>query len=254
MNFEIRQLSPWEDKKMPAFKEWLDEQIKLRPEDWGADFRIYVEMKARESETKNKYQELTAEEKREKTFRRYLDGLNITEQELTGKSILDVGCKEGDFIVSCIEKGIAPNAYGIDKALEGGSVNSEYGNNFFVGDFTEELPVKNLDYVVSVGALSLYLDEEHKIDAEVAISEAINAINEKGEIRIWPIKKALGGNNSDGIKESERVLAEIMVKLEKQTSIEWRLEPTDIRVGVDKDVWAEQVLIIRCKPFLDKGK
>lgn len=166
---------------------------------------------------------------------------------MRGKKILDVGCHEGEFVISCMEKGITQEAYGVDIKLEGEAINDQYHNNFFSKDFTDEFPVKNLDYIVSVGAVSLYLDKEHKIDVEEAIAKAVDAINEKGEIRIWPVKKALRGE-MDGVKEEEQVISEIMVKLEKQLSIEWELKPTDIRVsGIYKDVWVEQVLIIKHK-------
>lgn len=238
----------WENRKSVEFRKWLFEQVNLAPENWSPDFKQYSKIREKESGKKEKWTKPSLEEKRNKTFERYLGGLCLTEQDLKDKSILDIGCENGDFAIACLEKGITKKAYGLDTQLEGDAVSSKYYSNFFSEDITHGSPVRNLDYAFSVGAISTYLDEEHKIDAEVSIGEAIRAINENGEVRIWPVKKTLRGIAMDRFKEEERVILEIMGKIEKESDIVWELKPTDIRVGeADKDVWAEQVLIIKRK-------
>lgn len=246
MSFEFKNPKPWENKKSTIFKEWLNKEMKQNPENWGQDFREYVEIKTKEGKGRKDSHKSNEEEKKEKTFERYLGGLNLTEQEIQGKSILDIGCKDGEFVVSCMEKGITQKVYGMDRKLEEGALDEKYRDHFFSQDFTKEFPVKNLDYIVSAGAVSLYLNEFNKSKVEKTIAKAIEAINGKGEIRIWPIKKALRGRELEGIKEQERIVDEIMKKFEAELNIAWKLEATDIRVsGIDKDVWAEQVLIIK---------
>lgn len=252
MNFDLpKQLKPWENKSPLVFDKWLSNEVNSIPERWSPEFLEYVEIKRKECTEKKEYQETSIEEKKDRTLKRYLDSLKFTEQELQGKSILDVGCGKGEFVVSCMQKGITQKVYGLDGSSEEYSSNEGYSNHFFSQDFTEDFSVRDLDYVISVGAISLYLDEEHKIDVEIMIEKAIEATNKDGEIRIWPIKKALMGDKIDGIREEEKVISEILKKLEEKFSIIWELKPTHIKVsGHDKDVWAEQVLVIRHKNSL----
>lgn len=247
MNFDIPKTpKPWENKKSIIFSKWLAEQANLAPENWSADFNAYVEKINDENNKEWDDQEHSVEQEKERTFKRYLSGLKLTEQDLIGKSILDVGCHDGAFLVSCLEKNLAQKAYGTDCELEGEASQDKYHGNFFVRDFADDLPVAELDYVVSVGALSLFLDEEHKDHVEKSIAKCINAICKNGEVRIWPIKKALRGKEMAGIIEGEKVILEIMAELEEQAEIQWELNPSDIRVdGKEKDVWLEQVLIIK---------
>jgi len=249
MSYDLpEQPKPWENKRSAVFKKWLKEQICRDPKDWDQDFKTYIAQKEEDSQRKDIYVKPTPEERAEKTFNRYLDGLDLKPEDLQGKSILDVGCENGDFVISCLEKGITQQGYGTDQELAGAARNLRYRNNFFHRDFTDSLPVNKLDYVVSVGAISSYLDEENEINAEEAIKGALRAIKKTGEVRIWPIKKFLRGSDMDGIKEQELVLARIMENLEKRMEIEWELKPTDIQVsGHDFDLWAVQVLIIKRK-------
>ena len=244
MNFDLpKQLKPWENKKSIEFKKWFEEQINLTPEKWSSDFLKYIEIKEQEAREKP-----DSEEDNRRTFDRYLGMINLEEQKLKDKSILDVGCLEGDFVISCIEKGITEKAYGLDRNLEGNALDDKYRNNFFSGEFEKDPPLKNMDYVISVGAISLYFNEEDKTMAESMIVKAIDSININGEIRISPVLKVLRGIELDGIKEEERVVFEILEKLKREFDIEWELKATDIGVsGKDKDVWAEQVLIIKHK-------
>jgi hypothetical protein len=255
MNYDVpNQIKPWENKKSAAFKKWLAAQVKLDPSRWNQDFIEYLKLKEAESEEKVVYVEPTPEQVRANTFERYLGGLDVAEQDLKEKSILDVGCGDGDFVVACMEKGLTQHAFGMDRDFFAGGLDEKYRGNFFPKQFSDIFPVKNLDYIFSVGAISLYLDEQHEIDAEDAIKSSIRAIKKTGEVRIWPIKKALKGEQLDGIKEEEMVLARIMEYLGERFEIEWELIPTDVRVsGRDKDVWADQVLVIRHKPVVETG-
>lgn len=198
MNFDKPKI--WENKRSSEFRKWLSEQVNLVPENWSQDFKDFIALIEKDSEKKEKWTKPSPEEKKKRTFERYISGLCLNEPALKDKSILDVGCEEGDFTIACLEKEITKKAYGLDTQLTGEAMSSKYYHNFFSGDITEGSPVRSIDYVVSVGSISNYLDEEHKIDAEVAIQESVRAINEKGEVRIWPIKKPSKELNSKDLK------------------------------------------------------
>lgn len=251
MNFDLpAQTKPWENKKSPVFKEWLKKQIQLDSSKWGQDFKLYIKQVEEDSKEKNVYSEPTEKEKREETFNRYLNALEISQEDLKGKKVLDVGCGNGDFVISCLEKGITDEVYGLDSNPKGDARDPKYRSHFFYKDFSNVFPIENLDYVVSVGAISLYLyDKELQVDIEEAIKSSIRSVNENGEVRIWPIKKFIQGTDSDGIKEQEQLLLSVMEYVSECLDIEWRLDPTDIRAcASDKDIWADQVLIIKKNP------
>jgi len=234
----------WENKKSPAFRKWVAEQFCLSPKDRSTDFNLYIDLKSKEGEEKESV-ERSLEQKRKETFKRYLDILDLTEKELKNKKIADLGCENGEFVVECLEKNITREAYGQDIELSGEALEEKYKNNFQSGSFEEKIPFQNLDYIISVGAITLYLNQENAGKIEKMIRNALAAIGERGQIRIGPVYKAGEGDNFDGIKESEKVLADVLEKIGKDESILWELAPLDIHVSGDyKDVMLRQVLII----------
>jgi len=234
----------WKNKKSYLFRNWLNKQIKLDEKDWDANFKEYIDVKLKEA-GENAETEKSAEQKREDTFERYLEGLDLTRWDLEGKRIMDAGCNDGEFVIACIEKEITNEIYGLDEKLVEEARNEKYSRNFFSGDFTQEFPVKNFDYVVSAAAISLFFNEREKSKAEAAIKNALESLKEGGELRIWPVFKAMRGDLA-GIEEEEIVAREIIEKLEKDLGVVCELRYTDIAAnGTDKDVWAEQVLIIK---------
>ncbi|NTW34325.1 MAG: hypothetical protein HGB12_17185 [Bacteroidetes bacterium] len=245
-SFEFKHPRIWDNKETEKFKMWLEKEIASGSDKWSQEFEEYIKIKWDSS--KIHHEETSAEKQEENTFNRYIISLDIPRQSLQDKRIMDLGCDEGEFVTSCINKNITQEAYGLDTDLDMDSLENQHKNNFFIGDFTKDLPVKNLDYIISVGAISLFFDKEYGSKAENAIKKSIEAIKDSGEIRIWPIKKALRGDELQGIEEEEMVVNDIINHLEKEFDVVCELKTTDIGVsGKDKDIWAEQVLIIKRK-------
>ncbi len=243
-NFELpSQPKIWENKKSQEFHDWIMGQALAPADKWSEDFRNYVELKHREGSEKE--EDENREEIIQESWERYLNGLDLSEGDLKDKKILDLGCGEGEFIKGCLSKGISQEVYGLDLKAEGESKDLKEQGHFFTGDFEKELLLKNLDYVLSVGAVSVGIKKETAKGKEQTLRWALDAINKDGQIRIFPIGKVGEHSQLEGIKESEKVLGEILEKISKDYDIEYESRPIDIRVsGVNKDVWLEQVLII----------
>ncbi len=230
-----------EEKKQ--FRQFLAEQIVLPSDKWTEGFEEYVEEKNRE-EKEREEKELSPEEKRRLDFERYLKGLDLKLQDLEGKRVLDLGCGEGNFVRQCLEEDISKEVYGLDLNID----QDEYQEHFFEGDFEEELPVDNLDYVVSFGAIEALSNEEDKSDPKKPLLQAIQALKVGGEIRIFPVRKAPPESDLKGIDFSREKWMEILEDLSSENEISYELKPVDIRVsGKKPDVWLEEVLIIRKK-------
>ncbi|MBD3282021.1 MAG: hypothetical protein GF387_00170 [Candidatus Portnoybacteria bacterium] len=245
MNLEKININSYENKKSPEFREWIDSQIMSPSEEWDTGFRKYVDQKYAESQERES-KEGSLEKTRQDTWKRYLEGLNLKEEHLKDKRILDLGCDTGDFVISCLEKDITEDAYGSDMELKGEALDEKYQKNFFQGNFKEELPVKNLDYIVSVGAISLFINKEATKSIEETIKNSYAALKEGGEIKICPIPKVSKHSDLEGAKESREVILKILEELKKELSIEWNFTPIDIKVsGKNKDVWLEEVLTIK---------
>ena len=215
------------------------------PEERDAGFRNYVDKKYIESQ-EHESEEEDPEEMRQDTWKRYLDGLDLKEEDLKDKRILDLGCDTGDFIISCLDKSITKDVYGLDIELKGEALDEKYKKNFFQGNFNDSLPVKNLDYVVSVGAISLFVNEEVAKNMEGTIKSSYTALSEGGEIRIYPMPRVPEDSDLEGAKESREVILKILENIKKELPIEWNFTPIDIKVsGKNKDMWLEEVLTIR---------
>jgi len=240
---ELSHSKIWENKQSPEFKNWIAQQAMLPSSEWSDDFRKYVDKKYEESQIKEK-DEKSPEEELEAVRENYQQSLGLQDSDLFDRRVLDLGCLDGVYIRGLMEGNISKDVYGLDMELQGTARSDK--EHFFTGSFTDKLPVNNLDYVVSVGAVSLYFDEENIYLAKSALEHSIHSLNNEGEIRIAPIGKAPEHNDLEGLKETERVVLKMMGELEAEFNIEWELQPTDISVsGTNRDVWLDQTLIIR---------
>ena len=245
MNLEKLNINPYENKKSPEFRGWLENQAMSSFEEWDVRFNEYVDKKYAESQ-EQEGEESDLEKIRENIWERYLDGLDLREEDLKDKRVLDLGCDTGDFVISCLDKNVTKNAYGLDMELRGETLEEKYQENFFQGNFKDELPVKNLDYILSVGAFSLYMNKESAKSIKETIKNSNTVLNEGGEIKIYPMPKVPEHSNLEGVKESREVILEVLENLKKELLIEWEFTPIDVRVsGKNKDVWLEEVLIIK---------
>lgn len=246
MNFENPKIeSPkekniLENKKSAEFRAWITEQALAPSDKRNSDFQDYVNEKYRDNRKEDR------QEEREATAERYLKGLDLNVKDLKDKRVLDLGCETGDFIRYCLDSDITEAAYGLDSRLKGEALNENYKDNFFESDFKRDLPVKNLDYILSVGAVSLYADEENLTVLETTINKSLDALSKGGQIRIYPIPKVGESSSLEGVKETEKAILSVLRELEQSKGIQYEMRPIDIHVsGAKKDVWLEQVLIIK---------
>jgi len=255
MNFEAQNTNNEKEqkedlfsKKTSEFKEFLSDQISLPSEKWDKKFIDYIEEKRQIEEITEKedYEDLPSGEK---TYKRYLKMLDLNEADLKNKRILDLGCgEEGEFVKECINKDITKDIYGLDFEIKPDIFDENLKNNFFQGVFEEGPPVKDLDYVLSVGAVQAPTEELDPTDLVKILSYNIDAISDSGEIRITPIRKAPVQNELPGIEDSREKWAEALNRMADDKNIEYEFKPIDIVASNhNKDVWLDEVLIIKKK-------
>lgn len=237
--------SGFEQEQGLEFRQFLAKQVSLPSKEWDGKFKEYVREKYEESQ--REILERTAEEERDLTFERYLKGLDLTEEDLRNKKILDLGCgEEGEFVKSCFEKGITQEIYGLDAQIKPRRIESEYKEHFFRGNFEKKIPLKELDYVIAVGAIKAPWNEGVKLNPKKTLLLSLSSIKEGGEIRIYPLQTPSSESDLEGIKFANKEWTRILEELEKEIGIEWERRPIDIMVsGRRPDVWLEEVLIIR---------
>ncbi|NQU82574.1 MAG: hypothetical protein HQ539_01365 [Parcubacteria group bacterium] len=245
------------EKEDFEFRKFLKEQVVLPCAEWDEKFKTYVEEKFQEVQPKEE-PEPTIEEERERTYLRYLEELSLTEKDIKDKRILDIGCaSEGEFVRYCIEKGISKDVYGLDARIEPDKMSKEDGKHFFNGNFQEELPVKNNDYVIAVGAVRTPLDEEEVdiLSPKKTILSALEAIKKTGEVRIAPVEVPAPDFELKGLEISNQQWQSILQELEDEEGITWERRPTDIFVSQVRrengfpDVWLREVLIVHKKDY-----
>jgi len=205
---------PNESEHRPVTPIFLQEQIRLPKDQWNEKFRQLIEEKTIENqqarEARAEETEESPEVLRERTFKRYMDGLGLDEETMRGKKILDLGSGEGEFIQSLIEKGIAPEAYGIDVQVDENLVENKLKGHLLQGNFEEGLPVRNVDYIVSVGAVSNGVwGGEEVMNIKRIIKKSLASLKKDGEIRIYPIQEAAEANPLEGLKSSQKKMERI---------------------------------------------
>lgn len=239
---------PEQESLNPAF---LAEQVWLPREEWDERFRILVAKKSEENQKViEEGMEEGPESPEEKIFQRYLKGLGLDENALQGKRILDLGCGEkGEFVKYCIEHGITTEVYGVDAQVDESLVEEKLKKHLVKGYFEGEAPVRDADYVISVGAVSNEIwGGETQGDIEKILARAVDALKEGGEIRMYPIQEAARATPLEGLAASREKWKEILDAFTADHGVEYRLEPRDIKVtGHDNDIILESVLVIKRK-------
>ncbi|MCX6738268.1 MAG: class I SAM-dependent methyltransferase [Candidatus Parcubacteria bacterium] len=228
------------------FRQFIKEQISLPEEKWNEDFKNYIQKKYRELEAE--ILEISPEQELEKNFQRYLESLDIKKEDLMSKRILDLGCGEGEFVKYCLGEGISREVYGLDVSIKPEEINPGYRQFFLKGDFEKGIPLKNFDYIFSVGSVEAPYSEDIDRDLRKTLILALSSLNHDGEIRIFPIRKAPPVSGLAGIDFSYKKWTELLNDLKTKNWIDYELKPIDIRAAGNKpDVWLEQVLIINKK-------
>lgn len=256
MNFERLNLNneSSKSKQESVTPDFLQDQVRLPKEQWNEKFGKLIEEKTKENQQVQESVEKEAavecpEVLCERTFKRYIEGLGLSEESLEGKRVLDLGSGEGEFVKSLVEKGITPEAYGVDAGLEESATEDRFKKRLVRGNFEEDLPVQNVDYVVSVGAVSNGIwGGEEAMDIRRIVEKSLASLKEDGEIRIYPIQEAAQATPLEGLKASQEKWKELLTEISETQKIECKFEPRNIKVsGKDNDVILESVLVIRRK-------
>jgi len=228
------------DRVEESFREFLAEQISLPEKSWSQEFKDYVGKKYQEG--KEPIPERSPEKEQHLTFERYLKGLDLKEEDLKNKRILDLGCGEkGEFVRECLKRRLTAEAFGLDLKVRP-------KERFIQGDFEKKIPLGNLDYIISFGGIEAPASVEDVCDPKKTLENALNSLKQDGEIRIYPLRKAPPESELKGIEFSRKKWQEILEGLSLKGKIEYELRPIDIRVsGKKPDVWLEEILIIKKK-------
>ena len=251
-----------------ATNAFLLEQIHLPQNEWSPEFRKLVEetrketgehtfrrlklRAGREAET-----EQSPEAEWKDGFDWYEKQLGLSEKELRGKRVMDLGCGEGDFIKHLISKGITRDAYGVDIELD--SAEKEFEGHFFQQPSEEDLPVKDLDYIVA--SRSIWHDWKwtngHIMDVEKVLDKSLSALKKGGEMRIYPIEESAVSNLDDEISkkweaDQQQKWDTLLSDMAKKYGVKWTTEPRNLFVNYEietipspRHVVLQSVLIIQ---------
>lgn len=237
------------DEEMESLSpKYLQEQINLPKSRWGEDFKKLIEEKTKENQDKKTDESIESPNVLlERAFKRYMNGLGLDEGTLKDKKVLDLGSGDGEFVKLLIEREITSDAYGIDAELEEKAIENKFNGHFFKGNFEENLPIKNNDYVVSIGAVSNGIwGNEEIIDIKRVVEKSFDSLKDGGEMRIYPIQEAAGATPLEGLEESRKKWDELLKEISEVQEIEYRIEPRNIKVdGRDNDIILESVLVMK---------
>jgi hypothetical protein len=257
---------PEQSQEQAITPEFLAQQARLPRDQWSGEFRKHIDeiiqenIRMREGKWTKEERSQSPEAEEEITYRRYLSGLRLDESELRDKVILDLGSGDGEFVKYCIDKGITPNAYGIEGRLadenipmeeatpEQVKVDERHRKNFFAQNYGEELPVHNADYVVSMASVTnMDWDGEEWADVVKVLQNSLVALKKSGEIRLWPIQEAAEATPVEGESETDYKWKEKLDVFARENHIQWELLPTGVIVtGNDNDqIYLNSVLILR---------
>lgn len=234
-------------KSKLEYQKFLGDQISLPEEEWSDEFKERIKERSMEIKEKESLGELSPEEERKATFERYLKGIDLDIEDIKDKKILDLGCgEEAEFIKECLEGGITDEVYGLDANIEEDEIEEDLKEHILKGDFEQELPKKDLDLVISIGALRTPDNESDPVNLKATLENSLRSLKEDGEIRIWPIFKSAPGSDLAGIELSAKKWREILKDLSGENNITYEFRPIDIDVaGTKPDVWVDEALIIK---------
>ena len=251
MSFESKSFNLPSSETNSLDRSLFADQISRPKKEWREDFRQYVADKIREKvKTESRSDKLSPEEERRETYQRYLKAFDLKERDLRGKSILDLGCgEEAEFVKELIEKGVSDKIYGLDRKINLENADAQLKNHLFEKNYFGELPVKDLDLIVTLASIPEPIEpiETGRELTKVAIENALEALQERGELRIYPIRLASPDNDLPGIADIRKGWLGLLDELSKTHRIKWELRPIDITISglKNEDTWLTETLIIR---------
>ncbi len=244
-----------------------------KPEDkWSKDFKFFLDKERRKKDLENqqdkiieilkeannkKEDEWTEKEKdaykkreefielqernKEDIIDMYLNDLEIEEDKIPLKKILDIGCgREAKFVKYIIEKLDSKNVYGVDVDLEKEML-QKYPHNLYKQNFYETLPINNLDLIIARATIC-----NEDLTQKNFLENILNSLSEKGELRVYPIfKNHFESDHKEALKK-ESELIKILNKLSEQFNFDYSLKVKEISLyGKDKYPASKNLLIIK---------
>lgn len=270
MKYETSNFSNNESKRQSMSPEFLQEQIRLPEDKWSLEFCKLIEEKTKNRNKHNKeLREWLAmgkpeslpseiEADREESFQLYKESIGLDENDLHTKRILDIGCGDGSFVEYLITKGITTEAYGID-VDPGNSMEDIFKDHFFKGNVEENLPVHNLDYVVSRYSMfhdwKGYAENKNLMNLTRVIEKSLYAMKQGGEMRISGISETAQAtpDEEEESKINQKKWKEVLLQIAKIYEIEYTIEPLGIEVynnymdDTNRRINLNSVIIIRKK-------
>lgn len=234
-------------EKEPISPSFLQEQIRLPEVQWDKRFRDLVEQKIREKQEEEAKETEESPETLEESYRRYLKVLALNEDALKGKRVLDLGFGRGEFVSYLIDNGITDEAYGIDDDIDEKPVKEKFKNHFFEGDFREDLPLKDVDFIVSVGAMPARVWSKKEVEeVKNIIKNSLNSLRKGGEIRLAGISEAAEKNPLKGLELTLKRWRRLLKEIAESYKVECEIKPIDIMVYGDKNyVTLECIVVIK---------
>lgn len=239
--------------------DFLQKQFRLPEAEWDESFRELVRKMIEENQQAIKDYAQTSEtgeeelviepsqeQWQERFFKSYSESLNIKKEDLMDKRILDLGCgPNGYFVQYLLDQGITNDVLGVDLHLEQKEIGLEFKQNLIEGSFEDNLPIKNADYIFSVGAVSAIDSVKNKIEV---IKKWIENLKTGGEIRIYSISEPTENFPWETVKKDWKVWNEIIKEITLAGKAECSMEPKAVRVtGKDNEMMLSYLLVIKKK-------
>jgi hypothetical protein len=167
-------------------------------------------------------------------FKKYLRGFQLSEDELRDKKIVDVGCgNDALFVRHALDRGF--DVVGVDPAVEpelereGRIIRSELAS----------AGLGNVDLALSYGVIGTH----PKIDIRSSIETLLEALNEGGEIRIFPYEAS---GTLEGIQKAKARIDRALAELGDRIDV--RITNVEERVLEDGRKYTRSLIVIRKKP------
>jgi len=169
----------------------------------------------------------------ERGFKKYLRGFQLSEVELRGKKIADIGCgNEALFVRYAQDHGI--DAIGIDPAVEPAL---EREGRIVKGNLAS-VRLDHPDLVLSYGVIGTL----QKLDVASSIETLLEELNEGGEIRIYPYDAS---DTLKGIQESKARMDKAFEELGDRIDVTiTKVNEVETRSG---QTYTQSVVVIRKK-------
>ena len=232
-----------EGERSEELKALIEEKWKDHKEDLKNEEDLIEDVNEREPTPEEIEEDI--EKQKTDVYNRYMEDFNLAEEDLEGKSILDLGCgKIAPFIQKLKEKDLDVELKGIDIDLNKDHIPQELGEVIECGNFEKKIPEGSYDYVLAYGSIFAF----EVRDPESAILNAVESLNPGGEVKITPINEPIEGDLV-AMEEEWDKMNRVLEKVAKKNNLQLKMEEVDFRVsGKDKnnkDIWIKNLATLK---------